>query len=205
MLAEVLHRVVAHPAVYDAVQNLAGTAELDRRVGAILGALPAKPLILDVGGGTGLPPALWPAAATYLCLDIDPLKLAGFRRKHRPGTPICGDATRLPIRSGRLDLVVCKNVSHHLSDHDVPGLFRESARVLKAGGRMLFIDAVEAPERWRSRVLWRYDRGSHPRTIEALQKSMAAEFQITHWEVLTIQHRFVLGAGTPVLAMRSVS
>ena len=197
MLAEILHRVVAHPAVYDAVQNLAGTAELDRRVGATLGALPQRPRILDVGGGTGLPAALWPDGAFYVCLDIDPIKLAGFRRKRRPGTPVCGDATRLPLRSGSLDLVVCKNVSHHLSDNDVAGLFRECARVLKTGGRMLFMDAVRTPDRWRNRLLWRYDRGSHPRSIEALRHAMAAEFQITHWEVLTTQHRFVLGAGTP--------
>jgi SAM-dependent methyltransferase len=203
MLAEILHRVVTYPAVYDAVQNLAGTATLDRRFGATLGALPAQPVILDVGGGTGLPTSLWPVGATYVCLDIDPLKLAAFRRKRLRGTPLCGDATHLPLRSGSLDLVVCKNVCHHLTDHDVPGLFRECARVLKAEGQMLFIDAVHAPERWRSRVLWRYDRGSHPRTIETLRQAMAAEFHITHSEVFTIHHRYVINAGTPIPGMGS--
>jgi len=197
MLARILHRVVAYPAVYDALQNVAGTAELDRRVGDALGALPSRPVVLDVGGGTGLPTALWPARATYLCLDIDPLKLSGFRRKHDAGTPVCGDATHLPFRSGSVDLVVCKNVSHHLADADVRSLFRECARVLKAGGGMLFMDAVQAPERWRSRMLWRYDRGSHPRTVEAVRQAMAAEFQIARWDVFTIHHRYVLGAGTP--------
>ena len=195
MLPEILHRIVAHPRVYDIVQNLAGTAELDRRVGDVVGAMAGRPVILDVGGGTGLPTSLWPAGPTYLCVDIDPVKLAGFRQKHTAGTPVRGDGTHLPVRTASVDVVVCKNVSHHLSDSDLPRLFRECARVLKAGGRMLFIDAVVAPERWRSRVLWRYDRGSRPRTVEALRQAMAAEFQITEWDVFTIHHRYLFGAG----------
>lgn len=94
-------------------------------------------------------------------------------------------------------MVVCKNVTHHLSDEQLQPLFRESARVLKPDGRMIFIDAVQAPERWRSRMLWRYDRGSHPRGEETLRKAMAGEFDIAHWEVFAIYHRYVLGVGTP--------
>src|SRR5882672_3868195 len=120
MLTDLLHRVVANPTVYDTIQVLAGSADLNRRLAENLGDLAARPTILDVGGGTGLPPSLWPAGATYLCLDIDPVKLAGFRRKDRPGVALRGDATRLPLRTRSLDLVVCKNVTHHLSDAQLP-------------------------------------------------------------------------------------
>lgn len=196
MLTEILHRVVANPVVYDTVQALAGTsAELDRHLGVYVGELPARPIILDVGGGSGLPPSLWPGDATYLCLDIDPVKLAGFRRKGRPGVPLLGDGTHLPFRTGSLDLVVCKNVTHHLSDGQLPALFRESARVLKPGSRMLYMDAVQAPDRWRSRFLWRYDRGSHPRTVATLWQAMAKEFDVGHWEVFATHHRYVFGVG----------
>jgi ubiquinone/menaquinone biosynthesis C-methylase UbiE len=198
MLTDLLHRVVANPVVYDAVQNLAGTALLGRRAAAIIGPLPAGAVILDVGGGTGLSMSTWPAGATYVCLDIDPVKLAGFRHSNRPGAPVCGDATHLPVRGASVDLLVCKLVSHHLRDGELAMLFKESRRVLKPGGRMLFIDAVYAPERWRSRVLWRYDRGSHPRSGDVLRGAMAAEFQVTDWDELTIQHRYVLGAGAPL-------
>jgi SAM-dependent methyltransferase len=198
MLAEALHRIVAHPRVYDMVQNLAGTAELDRRVGEVVGVLAGRPVILDVGGGTGLPTSLWPAGPTYICVDIDPVKLTGFRLKHTAGTPVRGDGTHLPVRTGSIDLVVCKNVSHHLGDSELHSLFRECARVLKAGSRMVFIDAVVAPERWRSRVLWRYDRGSRPRTVDALREAMAREFQITEWDVFTIHHRYLFSAGVRI-------
>ncbi|HEY3195384.1 MAG TPA: methyltransferase domain-containing protein [Candidatus Dormibacteraeota bacterium] len=197
MLTELLHRAAANPFVYDTIQVLAGAAPLDRRLAANLGELAARPTILDVGGGTGMPPSLWPAGTTYLCLDIDPLKLAGFRHKRRPGIALRGDATQLPIRARSVDLVVCKNVGHHLSDSQLVALFRESARVLKPAGRMLFIDPVLAPERWRSRLLWRYDRGSHPRTVVALREAMASEFDLAHWEDFAIHFRYVLGVGTP--------
>ena len=197
MLTELLHRAAANPFVYDTIQVLAGAAPLDRRLAANLGDLAPRPTILDVGGGTGIPPSLWPAGTTYLCLDLDPLKLAGFRHKKRPGIALRADATRLPIRARSVDLVVCKNVGHHLSDSQLPVLFRESARVLKRGGQMLFIDAILAPERWRSRLLWRYDRGSHPRTAETLRDTMASEFDLAHWEDFAIHFRYVLGVGTP--------
>lgn len=196
MLTEILHRVVANPVVYDTVQAIAGTSsELDRRLAAHVGDLRARPIILDVGGGSGLPSSLWPADATYLCLDIDPVKLAGFRRKGRPGVAVLGDGTHLPFLSGSVDLVVCKNVTHHLSDAQLPELFRETARVLKPGRRILYMDAVQAPDRWRSRFLWRYDRGSHPRSIETLQQTMAKEFNLAHWEVFATHHRYVFGVG----------
>jgi len=197
MLKGLLHRVVAIPAVYDTVQFLVGSAPLDRRLSSNLGELAARPTILDVGGGTGLPPSLWPAGVTYVCLDIDPVKLSGFRQKHRPGAPLQGDATRLPVRTGSLDVVVCKNVGHHLSDAQLPALFSESARVLKRAGRMLFIDPVLAPERFRNRLLWRYDRGSHPRTPETLREAMSRDFDLAHWEDFAVQFRYVFGVGIP--------
>src|SRR5260370_10848773 len=110
MLAEILHRIVAYPKVYDVVQNLAGTAKLDRRISANVGTLPGRPVILDVGGGTGLPASLWPVGAMYVCVDIDPVKLAAFRHEQRPGTPVRGDGTRLPVGSASIHLVVCKNI-----------------------------------------------------------------------------------------------
>jgi ubiquinone/menaquinone biosynthesis C-methylase UbiE len=189
---------VANPLVYDTVQVMAGSAELNRRLAANLGMMPESPVILDVGGGTGLPPSLWPTGSRYLCLDIDPVKLAGFQRKRRGGAALQGDATHLPLAARSVDAVICKDVTHHLSDSQLAPLFRESARVLKSGGRMLFIDAVDAPERWRSRFLWRYDRGSHPRLVETLLQAMASEFEILLWEVFVVHHRYAFGVGVPL-------
>ena len=196
VLTELLHRAASRAVVYDAIQLVAGAAPLlEKRLAENLGHLPSRPTILDVGGGTGLPPSLWPEGTTYVCLDIDSLKLAGFVGKKRPGSPVQADATRLPLHGETVDLVVCKNVSHHLTDEQLPRLFGESARVLKRGGRMLFIDAVLAPERFRSRLLWRYDRGSHPRTSEVLKEAMAKELEIHNRDDFAHHFRYVFLAG----------
>jgi SAM-dependent methyltransferase len=196
-LADILHRVVAQPAVYDAVQFVAGAAELNRRLAASVGALPPGALIVDVGGGTGLPRSLFPDDSVYVCLDPDLVKLRGFRRKQKLGRAVCGDAGALPLPDGSVDLIVCKDVGHHLTDPQLAQMFRECTRVLRPGARMIFIDAVLVADRLRSRVLWRYDRGSHPRPQEVLRRAMEAELQITDWETFAIHHRYVLGVGPP--------
>jgi SAM-dependent methyltransferase len=196
MLTEILHRLAAQPRIYDAIQGIFGAAEMNRRLASLLAELPRPARILDLGGGTGLAPELWPAGATYVCLDIDPLKLGRFRGKHPHGIPLLADATRLPLAGGSFDLVVCKAVSHHLGDPVLPMMLSESARVLRPGAHFVFVDAVWDPGRWRGRLLWRYDPGSFPRTEAALRKAVSAHFAISRWDVFAIHHRYVVCVGT---------
>jgi ubiquinone/menaquinone biosynthesis C-methylase UbiE len=193
--------VVAEPVVYDAVQTLAGTGQLNARLATYLAPLPTGAVIVDVGGGTGLPRRLLPDDSRYVCVDADLVKLRGFRGKHGLGEAVCGDAAALPLPDSRFDVVVCKMVGHHLTDSQLAGMFKECARVLRPGARMLFLDPVQATDRVRSRLLWRYDRGSYPRAPESLKEAMAVEFDINEWSVFAIHHRYVLGVGTkPVTA-----
>jgi ubiquinone/menaquinone biosynthesis C-methylase UbiE len=187
--------VVAEPVVYDAVQTLAGTHQLDARLAPHLATLPARAVIADVGGGTGLPRRLLPPDSKYICVDADLVKLRGFVHKGGLGSAVCGDAAALPLPDASFDLVVCKMVGHHLTDSQLGLMFHECARVLRPGGRMLFLDPVQAEDRLRSRLLWRYDRGSHPRPPETLKQAMAAEFDLRDWSVFAIHHRYVLGVG----------
>jgi SAM-dependent methyltransferase len=195
MLTEILHRLAAQPRIYDAIQGIFGAAEMNRRLAVRLAELPRPTRVLDLGGGTGLAPELWPAGATYVCLDIDPLKLNRFRSKHPQGFALQGDATRLPLASRSFDLVVCKAVSHHLGDPLLPMLLSESARVLRPGAHFVFVDAVWDPARWRGRLLWRYDPGSYPRTEVILHKAVSEHFAISRWDVFAIHHRYVVCVG----------
>src|SRR5689334_9446116 len=106
MLTEILHRLVAHPWIYDQTQLLAGLPAIHRRLARRIARLPPPGVVLDLGGGTGITRALWPRDCTYICLDIDPLKLRGFREKHPGERALLADATQIPLRDGSADTVL---------------------------------------------------------------------------------------------------
>lgn len=193
MLRAILHKMVSLPAVYDLVQTLVGTRRLRRRLGTLASRLDLPRRVVDIGGGTGDLQSLWPADSTaYICLDIDSEKLRGFRSKFPTGLAVQGDATCAPLANASIDLVVCTAVSHHLDDRQFPQFVRETRRILRPGGHLLFMDAVWSPKRIPGRIIWHYDRGSHPRTPHIIHETLAGELAIAHWEEMAIFHRYVL-------------
>jgi SAM-dependent methyltransferase len=194
MLLSLLHELASRPGVYDLIQKLAGVRQVHARMSRQLPASGAG-YVLDVGGGTGAMRPLWPTGCRYVCLDIEMPKLQGFRAKVADGLALQTDATRMPIADGCVGSVVCMAVAHHLTDDMLASVLRESARVLKPGGRMFFLDPVFARRRLLGRLIWRLDRGSHPRTADTLQRVFQQHFQVAHWERFAIYHEYVFGVG----------
>ena len=194
MLARVLHKLVARPAIYDLAQTLAGSRLVQSRVAARAPTLLQNAIILDIGGGTGVFRHMWPGdeRCRYICVDLDAQKLAGFRAKFPRDAAILADAARLPIADASADAAACTLVSHHLTDHDLDRVLSQAARALKPGGTFLFADAVWRPMRLPSRALWRLDRGAFPRTADALRSAIALHFKIAHWEEFAAWHRYVV-------------
>jgi ubiquinone/menaquinone biosynthesis C-methylase UbiE len=190
MLTRALHAVVARPAAYDAVQFAAGAALVRRRLARLVPPLPGGAVVIDVGAGTGLYRTIWPSAGVrYVCLDLDELKLRGFRARHSDAA-VRGDAARLPFAAGCADAVACTLMSHHLDEDQLTAMLREVARVLKPGGTLLFADPLWRPARLPGRLLWRYDRGAHPRTAEALRGRIAEHLRINRWIEFALWHRY---------------
>jgi ubiquinone/menaquinone biosynthesis C-methylase UbiE len=193
-----LHSVVARPRVYDACQLAAGAGVVRRHLrGAIVPLRDSAKWVLDIGGGTGASRAHWGADARYLCLDLDPLKLEGYRAKVAGGLAVQADATAVPLADGSVDAVVCTQVTHHLTDAQLDQMIAEAARVLRAGGHFVMLDAVWRPARAPGRLLWRYDRGSFPRTDDVLRQAMEKHFEILRWEGFSLWHAYVVGVGQP--------
>jgi SAM-dependent methyltransferase len=187
LLARAITALVAIPVVYDLLQSLAGKEATYRRLAASLEGT-AGSLVLDAGAGTGNLEELLPSSASYLWLDPDPQKLAGFRRKS-DATAILGDATRIPLKDDSVDWAICIGVSHHLDDRELSTMLSELRRVSRE--KICFLDAV-VTERLMSRLLWRYDRGRHPRTATSLKRELEAHFALESSEEFTVRHRYLL-------------
>ena len=193
-----LHRAVAHPRVYDACQVAAGAGVIRRRLArAVAGVRGSAATVVDIGGGTGAGRHLWRADARYACLDIDPEKLDGYLAKTPGGLAIRGDAIALPLADACVDVVLCTQVTHHLTDPQLDAMLAEAARVLRPAGSLLLVDAVWRARRWPGRLLWRYDRGSFPRTSDTLHAALTRHFDITHWEQFAVWHAYVLAVARP--------
>jgi SAM-dependent methyltransferase len=184
-----LASVVARPAVYDLVQRLAGIEAIFRKVGPTLAATQGG-LVLDVGAGTGIVEPRLPRSARYVWLDSDPQKLRGFRAKSQ-APALLADATGIPLRDASVDWALSVFVAHHLDDAQLGQMFDELRRVSK---RVFLLDAVLSPRRI-SRLLWRYDRGRHPRQASVLRRELASRFRLLDDEEFTVRHTYLLVTG----------
>lgn len=199
MLAGLLHYLAAKPWIYDRVQALAGAGIVNRHLAVALQPVLGPGLnVLDVGGGTGLARALFPADSRYVCLDSDSVKLAGFLQKYPSGLTVLADATAMPIETGSVDVVLCRFVTHHVPDEQLPAVLRECARVLKPTGWLVFVEAIRSDGRPLSNLLWRYDRGSFPRREDDVKQRLQTCFDIQSWDRFAVFHQYVVGVTRPL-------
>lgn len=192
MIRSLLHQIVARPWVYDTAQTIVGAKKVRARLAARIAPVRNARLVLDIGGGTGSVGELWSDSSRYICLDIDPQKLEGFTAKNPTGIALLGDATRIPVAAGAVDIVLCTNVTHHLPDEALSLMMTECARVLAPGGKLILSDAIWAPQRRVGRMIWHYDRGSFPRTAEVLRNAVSAQLNIQSWDQFAIWHEYFI-------------
>ncbi len=112
----------------------------------------ARGRTLELGAGSGLNIPHYTSAVTELIVtDPSPHMLSHLRRElaeHPPAAGSCklvqADALSLPFGPDDFDTVVCTYVL--CSVPDPAGALEEVARVLKPGGRFLFLEHVHAGE-----------------------------------------------------------
>jgi ubiquinone/menaquinone biosynthesis C-methylase UbiE len=181
-------------AMYDRL--MAGTERAglaDRRAQLVAGARGAT---LELGAGTGLNLRHYPAAVTDLVLAEPDRHMARRLRARlgeagRPAEVVEAPAERLPFEDGRFDTVVVTLVL--CTVQDPAQALEEIARVLKPGGRLLFLEHVRAPDgarlsRWQDRLErpwgW-FGGGCHPNrdTIAAVEASPLSVESAEHGEL----------------------
>ncbi|MGA2881713.1 MAG: hypothetical protein ABSG13_22405 [Bryobacteraceae bacterium] len=75
-------------------------------------------------------------------------------------------------------------------------MLAELARV--CGKQFIFLDAVEKRNSPVSNFMWRYDRGSHPRTAERLTTMLQEHFEMEETQQYSIFHHYLLFVGRPI-------
>ena len=186
-------KALENPTVYDLVQLLTGARISEAKIRELLGPVPKDVRVLDVGGGTGIMAQIFDAGRDFTCMDLafDRVRIAGGRGS----APLVGDATRMPLMTASIDLVIQRAVSHHLTDDEFAAMTRESSRVLKPDGRLLFLDALWDRTWIPGRVLWSIDRGSHFRTQSQIRHTLETRFELERTMSYSIYHRYFLALG----------
>ena len=151
-------------AVYDRFMRVSEEACLGKWRAELLRDLAGE--VLEVGAGTGSTLGLYPKAVTRLVMcEPDPHMRRRLLTKR--GTIEVSDAPaeKLPFENDSFDAVVCSLVL--CSVRDQRSALSEIARVLKPGGKLVFLEHVAAdgkPERlkWQGRIepVWKHLMGN---------------------------------------------
>jgi ubiquinone/menaquinone biosynthesis C-methylase UbiE len=144
-------------AVYD--RGLKGTEDAGLREMRRETLAAAHGRTIDLGAGTGANLALYPDAVTELVLaEPDPHMVKQLRRKlaqsGRAVELVEAPAERLPFEDSSFDTAVFTLVLCTVPNPEAA--LAETARVLKPGGRLLFVEHVRADDaglaRWQDRL-----------------------------------------------------
>ena len=180
-------------AIYDRSLRDAEQAGLAERRRTLLAG--ASGATLEIGAGTGLNLAHYPPTVSELVLAEPGEHMARRLRKSAAAAGRALDvveapAERLPFEDDRFDTVVSTLVLCTVPD--ATAAIGEAARVLRPGGRLLFLEHVRADDarlaRWQDR-LWRPWRfvadGCHCNrdTLAALQASPLGVEQVEHGRI----------------------
>ncbi|PSQ45446.1 SAM-dependent methyltransferase [Halobacteriales archaeon SW_7_68_16] len=102
----------------------------------LLAALPSDPFVVDIGPGDGARTlANLPEGA--LGVDISRRGLALAADRVPRARLLQGDMASLPVADGIADGVTAYHAVFHVDREDHPAVYREFARVLRPGGRLL--------------------------------------------------------------------
>jgi ubiquinone/menaquinone biosynthesis C-methylase UbiE len=139
--------------------------------------------VVEIGAGTGVNLAHYPSAVErVVCTEPEEPMARRLRRKAAasgvPAEVVEAPAERLPFEDDSFDTAVATLVLCTVDDP--AAALGELARVLRPGGRLIFIEHVRAPEpglaKWQDRLhpLWvRFGHGCHCNrpTLDAIEAS----------------------------------
>lgn len=160
-----LRSILAYPSVYRFFQNLVHRKKHIREYVDKYVKPKEGDTVLDIGCGPADILDFLPKVK-YFGFDISSRYINEAKRKYGGcGTFFCKKFSQASVPTNLIfDIVIARNVLHHLNDDEVIQLFKLTKECLKPGGRMVTIDGCRLEnEGLISKVILSLDRGRHVR------------------------------------------
>jgi ubiquinone/menaquinone biosynthesis C-methylase UbiE len=168
-----------------ALHQRLGQPTLDRYRQLIARHIPhaADKNILDIGCGIGSFRPYFDGA--YTGIDLNPAYIEKARGS-QAGVFEAMNCTHLSFPDRSFDEVITIATMHHITDEEARGMVAEAVRVCRLGGHFHVIDAIlpVTPNALKT-LVFRLDRGNHPRTLDQHLAVIGGTARILAHEVLT--------------------
>jgi ArsR family transcriptional regulator len=139
----------------------------------LLGLLDPDAVVVDLGCGVGhATEAIAPFVKQVVAVDRSTAMLEAAKRRlsgHSNVKFFEAEASEIPVADASADVIVLVLVLHFIED--IPAVLRECARVLKPGGRALFVDLVPHDRREFEHEIGYAHRGFSAEQIATLLQS----------------------------------
>jgi SAM-dependent methyltransferase len=174
-----MKQLLAHPAIYQAYQELGGF--FGARVRAIADYLTLAPeaRVIDIGCGPGHIVRHLPAGIDYVGIDVDQPAIDyanrrfGTRGRFQKRFFDAAAAREL----GPVDLVMMNGVMHHIGDAELAGTLACVHDALRPGGVLFTLDGCYVPGQSRiDKWLLDNDRGVHVRDADGYRRLLDGSF-----------------------------
>lgn len=165
--------------------------------------------VLEIGAGTGANVALLPPGVRWIAVEPNPyMRDELLAKAEQAGVPVelrAGHGEELPAADGSVDAVISTLVL--CSVDDPARVLREVRRVLRPGGRFVFLEHVAAPTGTPLRLLqrlarpvWRFLADGCRPDRETERDLRAAGFRSVDLEAWRLPWRVSLGVVAPHVA-----
>jgi SAM-dependent methyltransferase len=184
MIKKILHRTIAHAWIYD-IFHIPFKKKIYGHTKNLLDKLDSSIIkhpkcVFDVGGGTAGASTLFPTAKHYVNFDLDVNYLVHSQKTHLIDGfhAVLGNALNPAFADNSFEIVICQQVSHHLTENHFQQLAAQIKRVINSNGYFIFIDAVKNPINRFSETMWKIDIGAYPHTSSWICNEIRRHFDI---------------------------
>ena len=186
-----LRKVLAVPRLYELCQNLVGAKSSGEWIAKRVLRWSGAEKVVDMGCGPGDIRKYLPADVDYWGFDISEDYIRRARRRFPTGATFLSGTARdfldnpdNPLNVA--DLVFCIGLLHHLNDDEAIEVLELSKRIMKPGGRSVYLEPVFLLHQTRlSTWLMRRDRGRHVRSEQEWKDLMGRVFDSYSTSIVT--------------------